>query len=78
MSSLGALPKALGAQGLPAGAQQVFQMAGVGLVFPVPPRSFSRGWKAGLQGEISAEEVKTCMQHASAISHKLPHKWEQI
>lgn len=51
VSSLGALPKA--------DAQQVFQMAGAGLVPPVPaPTGFSRGWKAGLQGEASAEEVK--------------------
>lgn len=51
MSSLGALPKA--------DAQQVFQMAGADLVSPMPvPTGFSRGWKAGLQGEVSAEEVK--------------------
>lgn len=52
VSSLGALPKA--------DAQPVSQMAGADLVPPVPaPTGFSRGWEAGLQGEVSAEEVKT-------------------
>lgn len=51
MLSIGVLPKA--------DAQQVLRTARAGLVPPVPaPIGFSRGWKAGLQDEVSAEEVK--------------------
>lgn len=54
--------KGIGHRGCWQMPSKVFQMAGVGLVPPVPdPHGLFQRWKAGLQGEISAEEVRVWM-----------------